>query len=140
MAIFHDKKILVLLMVLFITTGCAGMERQKIEVDKRSDSGVYEEFKVINKIKNVSDVKDILQKAEWENRKVDMEREADYQFIFQFMNPDIEAKAILYSIWIGPEKDTLEVVAGDNQYVHLNKENSNKLFETITESKLADIE
>ncbi|MFJ7738399.1 hypothetical protein ACIQ2D_18955 [Lysinibacillus sp. NPDC097287] len=116
------------------------MERQKIEVDMLNDMGIYEEYKEITKLKKVSVVKDILHNADWEKKKVDMAREADYQFIFQFVNPDIQAKAIPYSVWIGPDKDTVEVVEGDYQYVHLNKEDSNKLFEAITEINLFDIE
>lgn len=139
MAMFHVKKMLVLLLVLFLVAGCAGMERQKIEVDKLSDTGVYEEFKEITKLKKVSIVKDIVHNADWENQKVDMAREADYRFIFQYMNPDIDAKAIPYSVWIGPDNDTVEVVKGNDQYVHLDTEDSNKLFEAITETKLADI-
>ena len=126
--------------MLLITTGCAGIERQKIEVDRLNDMGTYEEYKEITKLKKVSVVKDILHNADWEKKKVDMAREADYRFIFQFVDPDIDAKAITYSVWIGPDKDTVEVVEGDYQYVHLNKEDSNKLFEAITETNLFDIE
>lgn len=138
MAIF--KKVFVLQLVLFLAAGCAGMERQKIEVDKLSDTGVYEEFEEITELKKVSIVKDIVHNADWENQKVDMAREADYRFTFQFMNPDIQAKAILYAVWIGPNKDSLEVVQGNNYYVHLNKEDSSTLFEAITETRLSDLE
>lgn len=130
---------LVLVLVLLITAGCVGMERQKILIDKRSDTGIYEDFKEITKFKKVSAAKDILHNAEWEEIIVDMAREADYQFIFQFVNPDTQAKAIPYSVWIGPDKDTIEVVEGGYQYVHLNKEDSSVLFEAITETKLIDI-
>ncbi|WP_156312132.1 hypothetical protein [Lysinibacillus contaminans] len=116
------------------------MERQKIEVGKRSDMGIFEDFKEITKLKKVSAVKDILHNAEWEKIKVDMAREADYQFIFQFVNPDTQAKAIPYSVWIGPDKDTIEIIEGGYQYVHLNKEDSSMLFEAITETKLVNRE
>lgn len=131
---------LVLVFVLLITTSCAGIERQKIEVDMLNDMGTYEEYKEITKLKKVSVVKDILHNADWEKKKVDMAREADYRFIFQYVDPDIHAKAITYSVWIGTDKDTVEVVEGDYQYVHLNKEDSNKLFEAITETNLFDLE
>lgn len=133
------KRLLILVLLLCLTTGCAGVERQKIEVDKRSDSGVYEAYKEIIKLKKVSVVKDILQNADWERKKVDMTREADYRFIFQFVNPDVEAKAIPYSVWIGPDKETVEVVQGNDQYVHLTKEDSNQLFEAITETSLINV-
>ena len=136
----HIKKMIFLVLALLITAGCAGMERQKIEVDKLNDLGVYEAFKEITKLKKVSVVKDILHNADWEKIKVDMAREADYQFVFQFVDPDIHAKAVTYSVWIGPDKDTLEVVKGDDQYVHFNKEDSSRLFEAITETNLTNIE
>lgn len=139
-AMCNIKKLLVLVLLLCLTMGWAGMERQKIEVYKLNDLGVYEEIKEIIKLKKVSVVKDILHNVDWEKKKVDMTREADYQFIFQFMNPDIEAKAISYSVWIGPNKDTIEVVKGDDQYVHLSKEDSSMLFEAITENNLTNLE
>lgn len=48
-----------------------------------------------------------------------MSRSADYHFVFQFENPKIEAKAVLYQIWISPNKDKVEVMAGDNRYAQL---------------------
>ncbi|MFJ7954247.1 hypothetical protein ACIQZG_22350 [Lysinibacillus sp. NPDC096418] len=133
------KRLLILILLLCIATSCAGVERQKIEVDKRSDSGVYEAYKEIIKLKEVSLVKDILHNVDWERKKVDMAREADYRFIFQFVNPDVEAKAIPYSVWIGPDKETVEVVQGNDQYVHLTKEDSHQLFEAITETSLINV-
>ncbi|QDQ02352.1 hypothetical protein FOH38_18750 [Lysinibacillus fusiformis] len=114
------------------------MERQKIIVEKQYDTGTYEDFQEITNRKKVNVVKKILRNAKWQQMKVDMAREADYQFGFQFVNPNIQTKAIPYSIWISPNKDTLEVVAGDNQYVHLNSEDSQKLFEALTDTNLAD--
>ncbi|MBM7583935.1 hypothetical protein JOC86_000472 [Bacillus pakistanensis] len=61
-----------------------------------------------------------------------MSRPPDYQFVFQFKNPEIAAKAVLYQVWIGPNKDKLEIDQGDNQYAQLKKDNSAILFEIIT--------
>ena len=41
-----------------------------------------------------------------------MARPADYHFVFQFKNPKIEAKATLYQIWVIPNKDKIEIIAG----------------------------
>ncbi|MGE7094262.1 hypothetical protein ACQKII_23095 [Lysinibacillus sp. NPDC048646] len=133
------KKMLILILVVFMTASCAGIERQIIIVEKQYETGMYEDFQEITNRKKVNVVKKILHNAKWQQMKVDMAREADYQFIFQFVDPNIQTKAILYSIWISPDKDTLEVVAGDNQYVHLNNEDSQKLFEALTDTNLADI-
>lgn len=131
-------KILVLLLLVLITASCS-IERQRIDVQKLSDTGTYEDFKEITDTKKVSTAKKILHNAKWEKAKVDMEREADYQFVFQYTNPEIEAKAVLYSVWISPNKDSLEVVQEDSQYVHLSNEDSNKLFKAITETNLSDV-
>ena len=48
-----------------------------------------------------------------------MARPADYHFVFQFKNPKIEAKATLYQIWVIPNKDKIEIIAGNSQYVQL---------------------
>ncbi|KYG38187.1 hypothetical protein [Bacillus gaemokensis] len=51
----------------------------------------------------------------------------------------IEAKAVLYSVWIRSNKDSLEVVQGDSKYVHVSNEDSDKLFEAIIETKLSNV-
>lgn len=80
-------------MILFVMTGCSigiGNEKQNIEVQKRiGNENNYEDFKEITNNGQVSKVKKILDKADWENVKVDMARPADYRFIFQFKNPEI---------------------------------------------------
>jgi len=119
--------------------GCTTFERQKIEVQKINEEGNYEDFKEITSSKKVKRVKKILHNADWEQVKVDMGRPPDYQFIFQFINPSINAKAISYSVWINPNNNTLEVVQGDQQYVHLDEKDASILFDVLTESNLADV-
>ncbi len=65
-----------------------------------------------------------------------MSRSADYHFVFQFKNPKIEAKAVLYQIWISPNKDKVEVMGGDNRYAQLTEKNAAVLVEIITDEKL----
>ena len=50
-----------------------------------------------------------------------MSRPADYHFVFQFKNPKIEAKAVLYQIWISPNKDKVEIISGGNRYAQLEE-------------------
>ncbi|KOO51596.1 hypothetical protein [Viridibacillus arvi] len=132
-----------LAMLLFVITGCSNGKvdlGEKIEVDKRiGNENEYEEFKEITDSKQVQKVKDILDEIDWENAKVDMERPADYNFLFQFKSDKMSAKAVLYEIWISPNKDKVEVVRGDNQYVQLNEEDSTNLFEILTGEKLSDL-
>lgn len=135
----YYRNVLVLLLVVFIIVGCTSLERQKIEVQKTEEDGTYEDFKEITHPKEVKVVKQILHHADWEKRKVDMARLPDYEFIFQFVNSNTHAKAITYAVWIAPNKNTLEVVQGEQQYVHLNEKDSSTLFEALTDSKLVDV-
>ena len=86
----------------------------------------------------VLQVKKILNDIHFENQKVEMSRSADYHFVFQFKNPKIEAKLVLYQIWISPNKDKVEVMAGDNRYAQLEGENAATLFWIVTGEKLAE--
>lgn len=109
---------------IFIITGCSnilGNEEQRIEVQKDIGDNEYEDFKVVTDNNEVMQVKKILKDTIFENKKVEMSRPADYHFIFQFKNPKIEAKAVLYQIWISPNKDTVEIISGGNRYAQLEE-------------------
>ncbi|PGW28777.1 hypothetical protein COD88_10380 [Bacillus cereus] len=126
--------------IIFIVTGCSniiGNEEQTIKVQKRVDD-TYEDLKVVTDNKQVRQVKKILNDAHFENKKVEMSRPADYHFVFQFKNPKIEAKAVLYQIWVSPNKDKMEIIAGDSQYVQLEGKNAATLFQIVTGEKLAE--
>ncbi|WP_318582401.1 hypothetical protein [Bacillus paranthracis] len=125
---------------IFIITGCStglGNEDQTIEVQKHVDNK-YEDLKVVTDNKQVQQVKKILNDAHFENKKVQMSRPADYHFVFQFKNPKIEAKATLYQIWVIPNKDKIEIIAGNSQYVQLEGKNASTLFQIVTGEKLVD--
>lgn len=127
----------------FFITGCSNIqnEDQKIKVQKRFDiENNYKDFKEITKDEEVQKVKKILDKADWENAKVDMVRHADYRFAFQFKNPNIEAKTVLYELWISPNNEQVELVIDiESKYVQLNKNKSAELFEILTGKNLSDI-
>ncbi|MGM0855355.1 MAG: hypothetical protein ACQEWI_22695 [Bacillota bacterium] len=139
------KLFLVLLaMFLFIVTGCVNgieNEEQKIEVQKRiGDKNKYEDYKEITNNEQVQEVKKILDNVDWETAKVNMARPADYRFVFQFKNPEIEAKAVLYELWISPNKDKVElIIDAESKYFQLNEEGSAVLFEILTGEKLSEI-
>lgn len=78
-------------------------------------------MKVVTDNKQVQQVKKILNDAHFENKKVQMSRPADYHFVFQFKNSKIEAKAVLYQIWISPNKDIVEIILGGNRYAQLEE-------------------
>ena len=117
---------------LMLIVGCWDSledEAQTIEVEKRiSDGDQYVDFNVISDHREVQKVKDILDDITWQNAKVLMIRSADYRFVFQFKNPEIEAKAALYELWISPRKDNVELVDGARKYFQLDKKTSAQLF------------
>lgn len=122
--------------------GCSKVnEEQYIKVQKRI--GVeykYEDFREITDSEQVQKVNDIIKDINWRNADVDMERPADYRFIFQFKNPDIDAKAVTYELWISPNKDKVElVIDAEGKYTQLDKRKSADLFEILTGEKLSDL-
>ncbi len=45
---------------------------------------------------------------------------------------------MLYQIWVIPNKDKIEIIAGNNQYVQLEGKNAATLFQIVTGEKLVD--
>lgn len=107
-------------------------------MQKNVDDNEYEDFKVVTDNNEVMQVKEILNDTTFENKKVEMSRPADYHFIFQFKNPKIEAKAVLYQIWISPNKDKVEIISGDNRYAQLEEKNAATLFQIVKGEKLTE--
>jgi hypothetical protein len=131
-------------MFLFIVTGCVNgieNEEKKIEVEKRiGDENKYEDYKDITNNEQVQEVKRILDNVDWEIAKVNMARPADYRFVFQYKNPEIEAKAVLYELWISPNKDKVElIIDAESKYFQLNEEGSAVLFEILTGGNLSEV-
>ncbi len=111
---------------------------QSIVVEKRiGDENNYEDFRVVTDNEQVQKLLEILQDANWINAKAERVNPPDYSFVFRFKNPNIEAKAVLYELWITPNKDKVELIGG-NQYVKLDKNKSAELFEIVTGEKLTD--
>lgn len=136
----RNLSVVFIAIVIFIVTGCSniiGNEDQTIKVQKHVDD-TYEDLKVVTDNKQVQQVKKILNDAHFENKKVQMSRPADYHFVFQFKNPKIEAKAVLYQIWVIPNKDKIEIIAGNSQYVQLEGKNAATLFQIVTGEKLVE--
>jgi len=144
MTIYNLKYLITFMgLILIFIAGCSDVrnEEQKIEVQMRiGDENNYEDFKEITDHEQVQKVQKILDDIDWKNAKVDMARPADYIFYFQFKNPKIEAKAVLYKLWISPNKDKVElVIDAQSKYSQLDKKKSGELFEILTGEKLADL-
>lgn len=126
--------------ISLFTAGCFSVtknEEQYIKVEKRvGDENKYEDFKKITAKTKVQKVKDILEDSDWENAKVSMVRPPDYRFVFQFKNPEIKVKAVLYELWISPNKDQVElVIDAQSKYIQLDKKKSASLIEILTSEK-----
>ena len=137
----RNVSLVFIIICILIVTGCSnilGNEEQRIEVQKDIGDNEYEDFKVVTDNNEVMQVKKILKDTTFENKKVQMSRPADYHFIFQFKNPKIEAKAVLYQIWVIPNKDKIEIIAGNSQYVQLEGKNAATLFQIVTGEKLVE--
>ena len=134
-----------MIIISIFITGCSneiGNNKLNIQIQKRiGDENKYEDFKKITNNEKVQIVKEILGDIDdWEKAKVDMVRPADYRFVFQFEDPNIDAKAILYELWISPNKDEVEVVIDAlSKYIQLDKNKSAELFEILTGEKLSDL-
>ncbi|MFJ7976759.1 hypothetical protein ACIQZI_13835 [Peribacillus sp. NPDC096379] len=140
------KKILFVFfgIISIFIVGCSNAlenEEQSIKVQKLiGDEYNYEDFKEIINSEQVIKAKEVLNDIDWENAKVEMERPSDYRFGFQYKNPDIEAKAVLYELWISPNKDKVElVIDAESKYAQLDKNKSAILFEIITGENLSDL-
>ncbi|MEC3467197.1 hypothetical protein [Bacillus tropicus] len=137
----RNVSLVFIIICILIVTGCSnilGNKDQRIEVQKNIGDNKYEDLKVVTDNKQVQQVKKILNDAHFENKKVEMARPADYHFVFQFKNLKIEAKAVLYQIWVIPNKDKIEIIAGNSQYVQLEGKNAATLFQIVTGEKLVE--
>ena len=81
---------------------------------------------------------EIFQDANWIYAKAEMAYPPDYKFAFQYKNPNIDDKALVYQLWITPYKDKIELI-GAIQYVKLDKSISAELFEIITGEKIKEM-
>ncbi|WP_274307450.1 hypothetical protein [Solibacillus daqui] len=134
------RSIIIILLAFGMITGCSNEvvnEEQKIEVQIRvDDENNYEDFKEITDNDEVQKVKEIVFDIEWEKAKVQMEHPADYRFIFEYKNPNIEAKVASYNLWISPNNDIVEIVMEEDAYAKLSKENSSILIKILTGENL----
>jgi hypothetical protein len=81
----------------------------------------------------------IVENANWENKKVEKVRYADYQFQFQSKNSDgSDDKIRSYLLWISPNGKNLEMVTDSDRSVKLTKQDSADLYEIFTGEKLME--
>ncbi|MDW0115354.1 hypothetical protein QTL97_00170 [Sporosarcina thermotolerans] len=140
---FKTLKLLISLIGIFsiLLVGCSNDLQNtelSIVVEKRiGDENNYEDFREVTDNEQVQKLKEILKDANWINAKAEMVTPPDYRFAFRFKNPNIEAKAVLYELWITPNIDKV-VLIGGNQYVKLDIDKSAELFKIVTGEELTD--
>ncbi len=130
--------IVMLVSLLLLTTGCiANVRGQKITIQKQVESeNNYEDFREVTNRKQVSKAKEIVENADWQDAKVQMDRYADYQFQFPLKNGS-QDKIASYLLWVTPSGDNLEIVADSNKYVKLTEQDSATLYEVLTGEALS---
>jgi hypothetical protein len=134
------KKIILffsLLAILLVISGCSNeMIGQKITVQKRTgEENIFEDFNEINQENLVEEAVNIVRIANWEHKKVEMSRYADYQFQFSFKNSR-ENKITSYLLWVSPNGENLEIVTDSDRYVKLTNQDSANLYEILTGEEL----
>lgn len=88
--------------ILFLfPSGCSNErhdEERYIVVEKYTNAE-YMAFKKITEQEQVDKTQQLLNNANWKKKMVDMARQADFRFTFQYKAPEVVAKAIGYEIW-----------------------------------------
>jgi len=122
---------------MLVTSGCLNeMVGQKITVQKRTgEENIFEDYKEVNQKKQVEKANGIIKNANWENKKGEMDRYADYQFQFPFKNSN-ENKIASYLLSITPNGENLEIITDSDKYVKLTKQDSADLYEILTGEEL----
>ena len=124
-----------------LLSGCSNYfgDDQKIIVYKHMDEDHYEVYREVTDKTEVQSVRDILDTIEPSSFTIPMTTTPDYSFIFQYKNSRLEAKAVPYDLLISENKKTIELTTPGNYYL-LDEENSELLFELLTDIKLAEVE
>ncbi|MGZ9586034.1 hypothetical protein [Paenibacillus marinisediminis] len=133
-----------LLLILNIVVACNQQEASKEvpkEVSFEQNLNLHiskpegQRYKVYMKIEDhetVKTVMDILENVPWENAKVEMIRQPDYQILTVNIDRTISYEPVTYSVWLSPKKDILEVIIeGHNKFGKVSKEDTKKLLSIL---------
>lgn len=126
------KLITILLATIFFCSGCLlEIKEQNVTVQKRNnESGIYEDFKKITDKKQVQQAIEIVENADWQIEKEEMNGNADYQFQFPFKHGS-EGKEASYLLWINSDDENLEIVTDSNKHVKLSRNDSADLHSIL---------
>jgi hypothetical protein len=109
-----------------LTIGKQPSELKTLSIEKQIGThGFYKRIKTIKEHSKIEAFYDLLVRADWENAQVSMTHPPDYKI------------NNLYSIWLTPQMNRLEIVIDSkNKYTKLSEKDSNQLFELMTGKKL----
>ncbi len=100
-----------------------------IKVEENTSLG-YKELRVIDDAKELKQLEDILDRLAWEKAKVEMSSPPHFRFI---------SEDVFFAMWVTPKKDRIEmIVEGESLYQVLSEQDSNVLFQLLTDKKLSD--
>jgi hypothetical protein len=100
-----------------------------IKVEENTSVG-YKELRVIDDVQQLKQLEDILNRLIWEKAKVEMSFPPHLRFI---------SEGSFFAIWVTPKKDRIEIILeGEGLYQMLSTEDSNLIFQLLTEKKLSD--
>ncbi|MEH7402666.1 hypothetical protein V7148_16930 [Gottfriedia acidiceleris] len=111
-------------------------EKQKILVQKHNNHK-FENYREVTIDKDVLKAQEIFRNSDWKVLDTKIYRQPEYELVFQFKNPDIQVKQILYRVWVNSSDNMLEITKS-GRYVQLSKVDSATLYEIITGEKLAN--
>jgi hypothetical protein len=130
----------VLLMLMASCSKDINNNGNKIVVKKQiNGTDKYESYKEIKDSKEVQNVKEILDSINWVNAAASMVNPSEFEFYFEDTRKEQNPNALIYSLWISPNKDQIElVIHSKTKYVQLSKQKSSQLFKILTSKSLEE--
>ncbi|MBM6617819.1 hypothetical protein [Bacillus suaedaesalsae] len=131
------KKIINLTILLMLLAGCDGhgnSQLERIEVQKVSEEGNYEETIMITDMERIDLIKETFIEVNWEpNTKAEMARKEDLlAALFYSFDKNMPERLYEYRIWFN-SNETATIISNNEKegYGKLDKENAEKLKENL---------
>lgn len=102
--------------IAFIALFLAGCAPQTFNMKQYIEMEGHGEIVTITDTGTVKNIREQLHELDWQDGQVSTTHPADYQFHFQFKDKNVQAKAMLYSIWL----DT-GLIANEIQYATIDE-------------------
>ncbi|MGM1033419.1 MAG: hypothetical protein ACQEXK_13240 [Bacillota bacterium] len=120
--------------VLLLLSGCSNKNEQLISIQKNAGNKAYtfvaykEHFESNKTLK----LMEIINKSDWEKSKLNLDNDRYPDYIFYFNKHKRGTKIVVYSVWLSPLKDKIQLTKDDgNDYMEVNKDDSKFLYDVI---------